>query len=164
MKVENSIVYRVATFEEKVEVMGVALPKRWKVIGEFKQRLENSLERHRPNGFPSREKCLYVCFSKENAYEWASCLYKGRITPYKLLTLEISGELFWFKSDCYNFLQKNSSQTEFDKASIDYWDSLVEDESKLTLDKGYEGLFVGESKIIAIEYKQLINGESIDVE
>ena len=35
MKVENSIVYRVATFEEKVEVMGVALPKRWKVIGEL---------------------------------------------------------------------------------------------------------------------------------
>ena len=33
----------------------------------------------------------------------------------------------------------------------------------LCRDKGYEGLFVGENKIIAIEHKNYINGESQDI-
>jgi hypothetical protein len=33
-----------------------------------------------------------------------------------------------------------------------------------TLDKGYEGLLVGKAIVMAIEYKNFINGESKDIE
>ena len=133
-------------------------------MGDYKRRQEEALEEHRPKGFPRRDSCLYVCFSKENAYEWAYIKYGKRNTPYKLLTLQIDGDLYWLKSDSYNFLDENSSLQMYDQASEDYWNSLIEDERLLLLDKGYEGLFVGENKIIAIEYKNYINGESIDIE
>jgi prophage antirepressor-like protein len=41
---------------------------------------------------------------------------------------------------------------------------LIEDKSLLSLDNGYEGLFVGDAVVKAIEYKNYINGESKDVE
>lgn len=164
MKVERLIVYRVVNFEEDVKKNGSAIPSKWKMRSEFKQRLEVALEKERPDGLPTRGKCLFVCFSTKNACEWAKSKYGKKDTPYKLLTLEVSGNIFWLKADCYNFLQPNSSQEEFDKAAMNYWNSVVEDKSMLTLDEGYEGLFVGENKIIDIEYKNYINGESVDVE
>jgi len=163
MVVKDHIVYRIIPFEAEVKVGDRALPSKWKTLGDYKKRQEETLEKHRPNGFLRRDNCLYVCFSKENAYEWAFIKYGKRNTPYKLLTLQINGDLFWLKSDCFNFLNKNSTQQEYEKASIDYWNSLVEDERLLSLDKGYEGLFVGENIIISIEYKNYINGDSYDI-
>ena len=164
MKVENGIVYRVVDFDVEVIEGSPALPSKWKAIGDYKQRQEEALEKHRPQGLPRRDCCLYVCFSKENAYEWACFKYGKQNKPYKLLTLQIDGDLYWLKSDIYNFLDENSSQQKYDQASEDYWNSLIEGERFLALDKGYEGLFVGENKIIAIEYKNYINGESLDIE
>lgn len=164
MIVKNHIVYRIVPFDADVKVGEPALPSKWKATGNYKLRQEDSLEEHRPKCFPRRDSCLYVCFSKENVYEWAYIKYGKQNTPYKLLTLQIDGDLYWLKSDSYNFLTKNSTQQEYDKASIDYWNSLIEDEKLLSLDKGYEGLFVGENKIIAIEYKKYFNGESYDIE
>ena len=163
MIVKNHIVYRIIPFDADVKVGESALPSKRKAIGNYKQHQEDTLEKHRPKGFPQRDNCLYVCFSKENAYEWAYIKYGKQNTPYKLLTLQIDGDLYWLKSDSYNFLTKNSTQQECDKASLDYWNSLIEDEKLLSLDKGYEGLFVGENKIIAIEHKNYINGESLDI-
>jgi len=163
MKVENGIVYRVVDFDVEDIEGSPTLPSKWGAVGDYKQHQEETLEKYRPNGFPQRDNCLYVCFSKENAYEWAFIKYGKRNTPYKLLTLQINGDLFWLKSDCFNFLNKNSTQQEYEKASIDYWNSLVEDERLLSLDKGYEGLFVGENIIISIEYKNYINGDSYDI-
>lgn len=71
------------------------------------------------------------------------------------------------KSICVEYNKKIIEDyflNKYDKASIDYWNSLIEDEKLLSLDKGYEGLFVGENKIIAIEYKKYFNGESYDIE
>lgn len=164
MIVEKQIVYRIVPFDADVKVEEPALPSKWKTTGNYKLRQEETLEEHRPKGFPRRDSCLYVCFSKENAYEWAYIKYGKRNIPYKLLTLQIDGDLYWLKSDCYNFLDENSSQQMYDQASEDYWNSLIEDEKLLTLDKGYEGLFVGKNKIIAIEFKNYINGESYDIE
>lgn len=163
MIVEKHIVYRIVPFDADAKVGEPALPSKWEIMGNYKIRQEETLEEHRPKGFPQRDNCLYVCFSKENAYEWAFIKYGKRNTPYKLLTLQINGDLFWLKSDCFNFLNKNSTQQEYEKASIDYWNSLVEDERLLSLDKGYEGLFVGENIIISIEYKNYINGDSYDI-
>lgn len=164
MVVKDYIVYRIIPIDTEVEVGAPSLPSKWKTLGDYKNRQEETLEKYRPNGFPRRYNCLFVCFSKENAYEWARIKYCKRDTPYKLLTLEITGELFWFMSDCYNLLNEYSTQQEFDNAAINYWNSLIEDNSLLSLDNGYEGLFVGENKIIEIEYKNYINGESVDVE
>lgn len=164
MVVKDYIVYRIIPFEAEVKVGDRALPSKWKSLGDYKKRQEETLEKHRPNVFLRRDNCLYVCFSKENAYEWARIMYCKRDTPYKLLTLEITGELFWFMSDCYNLLIEHSTQQEFDNAAINYWNSLIEDKSLLSLDNGYEGLFVGEAVIKAIEYKNYINGESKDIE
>lgn len=163
MIVKNHIVYRIIPFDADVKVGESALPSKRKAIGNYKQRQEDTLEKHRPKGFPQRDNCLYVCFSKENAYEWAYIKYGKQNTRYKLLTLQIDGDLYWLKSDSYNFLTKNSTQQEYDKASIDYWNSLIEDEKLLSLDKGYEGLFVGKKKIIAIENKNYIKGKSYDI-
>ena len=41
---------------------------------------------------------------------------------------------------------------------------MTENSNDLMLDKGYEGLFVGEAIVKTIEYKNYINGESVDVE
>ena len=164
MKVKNHIAHRIVPFDADVKVGESALPSKLKATGNYKLRQEESLEGHRPKCFPRRDSCLYVCFSKENAYEWAYIKYGRHNTPYKLLTLQIDGDLYWVKSDTYNFLNENSTQQEYDQASENYWNSLIEDEKFLSLDKGYEGLFVGKNKIIAIEYKNYINGESLDIE
>lgn len=164
MIVKNHIVYRIVPFDADVKVGESALPAKRKAIGDYKQRQEEALENHRPKGFPRRDRCLYVCFSKKNAYEWAYIKYGKRNTPYKLLTLEASGNLFWLKACYYNRLLISDSQEKYDTASIDYWNSLVEDECCLTLDNEYEGLFIGENNIISIEYMNYINGESYDIE
>ena len=139
-------------------------PTKWNMSTNYKRRIEDSLEKYRPSEFPRRDKCLYVCFSKENAYEWASYKYRRRNVSYKLLTLEVSGELYWLMSDSYNFLQENCSQEELERASKQYWESPLEDNDALVIDKGVEGLFCGEARITAIENKNFINGESFDVE
>jgi prophage antirepressor-like protein len=41
---------------------------------------------------------------------------------------------------------------------------MTESKKDLILDKGYEGLFVGDAVVKAVEYKNYINGESIDIE
>lgn len=164
MEVEDHIVYRIIPFDAEVKVGDRALPSKWKALGDFKKRQEDTLEKHRPNGLPRRDNCLYVCFSKENAYEWARIMYGHMMTPYKLITLKICGNLIWLKASCYNALHENDSLDKYEKASNDYWNSVIEDECYLALDNEYEGLFIGENIIIAIEYKNYINGESLDIE
>ena len=124
MKVEKYKVYRVVPFDTEVKVGDLACPSKREIEGEWKKDIEESLEINRPKTFPKRDKCLYVCFSKENAYEWARIKYGKRDTPYKLLTLELTGELYWFMSDCYNLFGDVFTQERLDKACIDYWNSL----------------------------------------
>lgn len=163
MKVENIIVYRIVTFDTDVKERDLICPSKRETKGEYKIQIEERLEAKRPKEYPSRDKCLYVCFSKENAYEWAYIMYGRRDTPYKLLTLEATGELYWFMSDCYNFLGDKFTQEQLDKACKEYWNSMTESKSDLILDKGYEGLFVGDAVVKGIEYKNYVNGESFDV-
>ena len=40
---------------------------------------------------------------------------------------------------------------------------MTENKNDLKLDKGYEGLFVGDVVVKGIEYKNYVNGESRDV-
>ena len=129
-----------------------------------KKKIEECLEANRPKSYPKRDKCLYVCFSKENAYEWARIKYCKRDTPYRLLTLELTGELYWFMFDYCNFLGDKFTQEQLDKACMGYWNSMTENRNDLILDKGFEGLFVGDAVVKDIENKNYINGESIDVE
>lgn len=155
MKVENKKVYRIVPFDVNVEIGQSVVPSKWDIRGEFKQRVENELEENCPKDkFPSRSKCLFVCFSKENADEWAYIKYMRKTTKYKLLTLEVSGDLYWLKADTFNFLNKKSSPNDVQKACIDYWNSEVQNEKNLLLDKAYEGLFVGENRVIEIEDKE----------
>lgn len=165
MKVEKLKVYRVVPFDEKVKVGEPAIPHKWEVKGEFKQKMENALELYRPKEYPPRDKCLYVCFSKDNAYEWAQIKYANlhRHIAYKLLTLEVTGELYWFMAEHYNLLRKDCTQEELCKACSSYWASMKENIADLIIGKEYEGLFVGENKIVDIKYKNFINGESQDV-
>ena len=164
MKVIKEIVYRIVPFDSDLNVGdSILLTKSEKERSVFKQCLEDSLEKCRPNGFPSREKCLFVCFSKENAYEWAYIKYARHNTKYILFTLEVTGELYWLKSDCYNLIGNSYTQEQLNQACIDYWNSMTENRNDLKLDRGYEGLFVGENIIISIEYKNYFNGESYDI-
>lgn len=164
MKVEKNNVYRIVPFDADVEVGGIAYPSKWEVKGERKKKIEDCLEANRPKSYPKRDKCLYVCFSKENAYEWAYIKYGRQNTPYKLLTLEVSGDLYWFMSDCYNRLGDKFTHEQLDDACNNYWNSMIENRNDLVLDKGYEGLFVGEAIVKGIDYKNYINGETIDIE
>ena len=165
MRVNNYIVYRIVPFETDVKVGTRVLPLKSETKSNRKLCLEGTLEKHRPKEYPSRSKCLYVCFSKENAFEWAYIKFGRRGMVYKLLTLEVSGELYWFISNCYNIIREDYTQEQLEKACIDYWDSMTENIDDLILDKGYEGLFIGEAVIVAIECKNyIINGESRDVE
>ena len=164
MKVENIIVYREVPFDTDVKVGDLVYPSKWEIESERKKRIETVLEANRPEKYPQRDKCLYVCFSKENAYEWARIKYCKSNTSYKLLTLELTGELYWFMSDCYNLFIDVVTPEQLDKACRDYWNSMTENRNSLILDKGYEGLFMGDAVVKAIEYKNYVNGESIDVE
>lgn len=164
MKVAKYMVYRVVPFDSDVKEGKFEYPSNREIKGELKKKIEDCLEANRPMSYPKRDKCLNVCFSKENAYEWARIKYREKDTPYKLLSLEITGDLYWFMSDCYNFLGDKFTNEQLVKACNDYWNSMTENNNNLLLDKGYEGLFVGEAIVKAIEYKNYINGESIDVE
>ena len=75
MKVENIIVYREVPFDTDVKVGDLVYPSKWEIESERKKRIETVLEANRPEKYPQRDKCLYVCFSKENAYEWARIKY-----------------------------------------------------------------------------------------
>ena len=167
MKVEKFRVYRIVPLEEEVKVGDPVIPHKWKNKGEFKQKIENALETHRPEGYPSRDSCLYVCFSEKNAEEWAKFKYRrppfNISTIYKLLTLEVTGELYWFMAEYCNLLRKDCTQEELCKACSSYWASMKENIADLIIGKEYEGLFVGENKIVDIKYKNFINGESQDV-
>ena len=58
-------VYRIVPFDANVEIGQSAVPSKWDIKDEFKRRVENELEENRPKDrFPSRSKCLFVCFSK----------------------------------------------------------------------------------------------------
>lgn len=164
MIVNNLIVYRIVPFDTNVKEGDFVYPPKWEVKGERKKKIEDCLETNRPKSYPKRDRCLYVCFSKENAYEWARIKYGKRVTPYKLLMLELTGELYWFMSDCYNRVEDVVTQEQLDEACRDYWNSMTENKNDLILDKGYEGLFVGDAVVKAIEYKNYVNGESIVVE
>lgn len=164
MIVENHIVYRVVPFDADAKEGESALLSKKGEKGILKQCVEDALEKHRPKDFPRRDECLFVCFSKENAYEWASIKYGKMDTPYKLLTLEITGDLYWVKADCYNFLGNVFTQEQLNNACVDYWKSITERQTDLILDRAYEGLFIGKTKVIAVENKNYINGESYDVE
>ena len=164
MKVEKYEAFRIVPFDADIEVGDLAYPSKWEVKGERKKKIEDCLESNRPKSYSKRDICLYVCFSKENAYEWARIKYCKRNTCYKLLTLEITGVLYWLMSDCYNQLGEIFTQKQLNDACKDYWNSMTEDKGTLVLDKGYEGLFVGEAKVVAIEYKNYMSGESFDVE
>lgn len=164
MRVEKYKVYRIVPFETDVEVGDFAYPSKWEVKGERKKKIEDCLEANRPKSYPKRDECLYVCFSKENAYKWAYIKYGRQNTSYKLLTLELTGDLYWFMLDCYNLLSDKFTHGQLDKACVDYWESMTESEKDLTLDKGFEGLFMGEAIVKAIEHKNFINGESLDIE
>lgn len=164
MIVEKHIVYRVVPFDADVKEGDPTFPTKWESKGNYKLRQEEFLEKHRSKGFPRRDNCLYVCFSKENAYEWAYIKYWKKDTPYKLLTLEITGELYWFMADYYNLLGDKFTHRQLDKACKDYWNSMTENRNDLMLDKGYEGLFVGAAIVKTIEYKNYYNGESKDIE
>ena len=163
MKVEKYEVFRIVPFDADIEMGDLLNPSKWKVNGE-QNKIEDCLEANRPKSYPKRDKCLYVCFSKENACEWARIKYCKRNMPYKLLTLEITGELYWFKADCYHFLGEEFTHEQLEEACEDYWNSMTENRNNLILDKGYEGLFVGEAIVKGIDYKNYINGETIDIE
>lgn len=160
MKVEKYEAYRIVPFDADVEVGDFANPSKCKVKGERKKKMEDCLEANRPKPYPKRDNCL----SNENAYEWAGIIYSKKDTPYKLLTLELTGELYWFMSDCYNLLGDVFTHEQLDKACKDYWNSIIENSNELKLDKGYEDLFVGDAVVKALEYKNYINGESLDIE
>lgn len=164
MKVQKLKVYRIVPFEENVKVGKSAIPHEWKVKGEFKQKIESTLEKYRPKEYPPRSICLYVCFSKKNAEEWAYMKYGRHNTPYKLLTLEVTGELFWFMTDWYNFLKDGDSPEKINKACSNYWSSMKESMEDLPIDRGYEGLFVGDNEIVAIECMEYVDGESRSTE
>ena len=164
MKVEKYEVYRIVPFNADIEVGDFVHPSKWEIDGERKKKIEDRLEANRPKSYPKRDNCLYVCFSKENAYEWAYIKYGRQNTAYKLLTLEVTGYMYWFMSDCYNRLGDKFTHEQLDKACKDYWNSMTDSNINLILDKGYEGLFVGEAKVVAIEYKNYMSGESFDVE
>ena len=164
MEVNKFTVYRIVPFESPVNIGDSVIPSKCKIKGERKERIEEALEENRPALYPQRDNCLYVCFSKENAYEWANIKYGRRNTTYKLLTLEVTGELYWFMSDCYNLLMESFAQNKLNEVCVNYWESIIENVSALKLDKGYEGLFVDKAVVKTIEYKNYINGESVDVE
>lgn len=164
MEVEKLRVYRIIPIEKEARLGGSSLPHEWKEREEYKQKFEDALEKHRPEKYPPRDKCLFVCFSKDNAYEWANIKYGHCITAYKLLTLEVTGHIYWFMAECYDMLGKECSQEELCKACSSYWASMKENIDDLVVGKEYEGLFVGENKIVAIEYKNYVNGKTKDVE
>ena len=163
MRVDHYIIYRIVSIESNVKVEDNVFPTGRRIDSEYKQRIENVLETTRPPRYVQRDKCLFVCYSKDNAYEWAYIKYGRKNTTYKLLTLEVTGELFWFMSDCYNLLGDKFTQEQLNKACANYWNSMTEDKNDLKLDKGYEGVFVGEAVVKAIEYMNYVNGESCDV-
>lgn len=165
MIVKKYIIYRIVPFDAIVKEECPYTQETHEIDGTYKKKIEEALEKHRPENYPQRSNCLFVCFSKENAYEWAYIKYmKQDYTQYKLLTLEITGKLYWFKAECYNLLHEGSSNEQIDKACKEYWNSSIENPTNSVIGKEYEGLFVGNAVVKAIESKIFINGESFDVE
>lgn len=127
---------------------------------ENKQMVEEALEIVRPKDFPSRKDCVFVCFSEENAEEWAKNMLlqkpKGSLS-YKLLKLEVTDKVYWFRAEEYNMLYlhtKWSNELLLDTAKK-YWDSYCDSTGNLEVGHEWEGLLNGEAKIIDITVKNI---------
>ena len=153
MIVKDYIVYRIVNPLFNCKVGDMILPHSRDYCGEHKRRVEQTLQVYKPSFFPSRKDSLFVCFSKENANEWAVHKW-GTNTEYKLLTLSVTGDLFWLKAEYYNNCWPSCSDEMLINATKKYWDSNTEDIDSLTVDHEYEGLFVGDAKVIGVEIKK----------
>lgn len=117
--------------------------------------IENYFERIRvadyPN-LPSRKSSLFVFPIDDMKFreEWLNILYPHQNVEYVLLTISLTGELFWFDSDFYNdclLFELDPSKLE-EQARL-YWEPK-DDYSNLPQ---IEGLFVGTAIIENIEIK-----------
>ena len=150
MRVENNIVYRVVPDTELYAIGQCILPSQQDYCGEHKERVEKALQDSKPIQYPSRKDCLFVCFSKENANEWALLKWRAN-KKYKLLTLSVTGEIFWFMAEHYNRCPSSCSDEMLSEAANKYWNSCKNNNNSLTIDHEYEGIFVGRAEIIDIE-------------
>ena len=93
-----------------------------------------------PN-YPSRLSCLYVTKTKEEAINWSEILKRNKKKCKKVLTLELTGEIFCFDGNLMK-RQNVSYQKHLENADL-YWNSMDSNNSEI--------IFYGEAKVIEIE-------------
>ena len=99
--------------------------------------LEEVRKRKHPD-FPSRLSCLYITKTKEEAINWSKILKRNKKKCKKILTLELTGEIFCFDGNLMK-RQNISYKKHLDNAEL-YWNSIDYDNSEI--------LFYGEAKVI----------------
>lgn len=123
------------------------------------------LEIMRPKELPLRSQALFVC-KKEDINNWIIefGLHPNEVKRFKVLTLELNGNLFWFDKEKFIkfHFERNARLNEVvdsTKYANEYWASLLTNEQfqNKVFDKQvtYEGLFYGEAKIIDINEQRL---------
>lgn len=127
---------------------------------ENKQRVEEALEKERLPKFPSRKNCVFVCFSEENAEEWARNMLLNKhinSTSYKLLKLEVTNDVYWFRGEEYNMLYLHKVWTDelLQKTAEKYWGSYCDSPAKLEVGHEWEGLLDGDARIVDITVKNI---------
>ena len=93
-----------------------------------------------PN-YPSRLSCLYVTKTKEEAINWSEILKRNKKKCKKVLTLELTGEIFCFDGNLMK-RQNVSYQKHLENADL-YWNSMDSNNSEI--------IFYGKAKVIEIE-------------
>lgn len=123
------------------------------------------LESVRPKELPLRSQALFVC-KKGDINNWIIefGLLPNGVKSFKVLTLELSGNLFWLDKDKFTkyHFERNARPNEVvdsTKYACEYWKSLLTNnqlqDRNVNGQELYEGLFYGEAKIIDINEQKL---------
>ena len=128
-----------------------------------KRQIEQELESIRNihfSDFPSRLKCIFVCYDMEDVEFWAIQKYDICGGEFNVLIIETSKPVFWFSAESYN-MYFNGQRNDLHQACIEFWESNSKTKMNELVDR--EGLTSGEATIIAVRRAMISRGKGIQL-
>lgn len=159
------IVYHLAPQKLEFAIGDILQPKTYN-LGSFspkKRQIEEELEKIRNEHFsdyPSRLKCLFVCFDMNDVEIWALQKSNDHGKEFKVLTLETFEPVFWFSAESYNMFF-NGLRNDLHQACLEFWESNRNHIFDNMEDR--EGLTNGPSIIIDVKDVRISRGIGLEL-
>ena len=158
-------VYHIVRNELEMTVGAFLQPKTYSLedFSVKKRKIEEELEKVRKDSFtdfPSRLNCLFVCYDLADVEFWASSISSIYGKQFMILTLETTGNVFWFSAESYH-MYFNGLRNDLHQACLEFWESNRYTEFDKLIDR--EGITNGPAKIIEIRQASFSRGKGFEL-